>query len=629
MYRNQIMHKKISLTVLTVLFCFSMSQGQILPIDRHTQKAFLKETRNLNGLPGKAYWQNQGNYYIDVRFDPESRKVAGTVNIEYYNNSPDTLKTLAFKLYPNLYKANAMRNTVISTSDLGQGMHLSDVKIAGQKIDSNKQVIRGTNMTIKGVHVLPHGMTNVSMDFDYTLNKGSFNRTGQIDEGTYFIAYFFPRLTVYDDVDGWNDYAYLGKEEFYNDYGNFNVSITVPGNYCLWATGDQTNKNDVYDQRIIDRIHKAEQSDSVTDVITEEDLGNRNITKKDNFHTWKFEAKMVTDFAFALSRNYIWKSSSVIVDNVSGRRTRVDAVFNPNHQSYNRVISFNRQTVDIISHSFPGIPFPYSHQTIVDGLDAMEYPMMVNNLPFEDPKDIVEFTAHEVFHTIFPFYVGTNETKYSFMDEGWATMTEFMFHRRIALDVPLNYDISPVNDYAGLAEDMPLMTPTAQLYGSARFADKDLKPALSLWYLKDLLGEQKFAEITRYYINVWSGKHPTPYDFFNCMNKAAGIDLNWYWKKWYFDKAIPDLAISKVDIKNGHCVITISNVGGAPVPVHLTIYFTNGKKQTIFRKFTVWQRTNKFKIEVEGGSKVMKIKLGDPYDADINSGNNFWSSNGY
>jgi hypothetical protein len=629
MYRNQIMHKKISLTVLTVLFCFSMSQGQILPIDRHTQKAFLKETRSLNGLPGKAYWQNQGNYDIDVRFDPESRKVAGTVSIEYYNNSPDTLKTLAFKLYPNLYKANAMRNTVISPGDLGQGMHLSDVKVAGQKIDSNKRVIRGTNMTIKGVHVLPHGMTNVSMAFDYTLNKGSFNRTGQIDEGTYFIAYFFPRLTVYDDVDGWNDYAYLGKEEFYNDYGNFNVSITVPGNYCLWATGDQTNKNDVYDQRIIDRIHKAEQSDSVTDVITEEDLENRNITKKDNFHTWKFEAKMVTDFAFALSRNYIWKSSSVIVDNVSGRRTRVDAVFNPNHRSYNRVISYNRQTVDIISHSFPGIPFPYSHQTIVDGLDAMEYPMMVNNLPFEDPKDIVEFTAHEVFHTIFPFYVGTNETKYSFMDEGWATMTEFMFHPRIAPDVPLNYDISPVNDYAGLAEDVPLMTPTAQLYGSARFADKDLKPALSLWYLKDLLGEQKFAEITRYYINVWSGKHPTPYDFFNCMNKGAGIDLNWYWKKWYFDKAIPDLAISKVDIKNGHCVITISNVGGAPVPVHLTIYLTNGKKQTIFRKFTVWQRTNKFKIEVEGGSKVMKIKLGDPYDADINSGNNIWSFNGY
>jgi hypothetical protein len=629
MYRNQIMHKKISLTVLTVLFCFSMSQGQILPIDRHTQKAFLKETRSLNGLPGKAYWQNQGNYDIDVRFDPESRKVAGTVSIEYYNNSPDTLKTLAFKLYPNLYKANAMRNTVISPGDLGQGMHLSDVKVAGQKIDSNKRVIRGTNMTIKGVHVLPHGMTNVSMAFDYTLNKGSFNRTGQIDEGTYFIAYFFPRLTVYDDVDGWNDYAYLGKEEFYNDYGNFNVSITVPGDYCLWATGDQTNKNDVFEQRIIDRINKAEQSDAVTDVITKKDLENRDITKSENFHTWKFEAKMVTDFAFAVSRNYIWKSSSVIVDSVSKRRTRVDAVFNPSHQSYTPVINYNRKAVYIISHSFPGIPFPYSHQTIVDGLDAMEYPMMVNNLPFEDPKDIVEFTAHEVFHTIFPFYVGTNETKYSFMDEGWATMTEFMFHPRIAPEVLLNYDISPVNDYAGLAEDVPLMTPTAQLYGKARFADKDLKPALALWYLKDMFGDQKFAEITRYYINAWSGKHPTPYDFFHSINKAAGIDLNWYWNKWYFVKAIPDLAISKVAVKNDHCVITISNVGGAPVPVHLTIYFANGKTQTLSRKFTVWQRTNKFKIEVEGGSKVMKIKLGDPYDADINSGNNAWSFKGF
>jgi len=621
------MHKRILLTFITLLVTFDFAKSQQLPVDRNTQMAYSKRTRDLNGLPGKAYWQNKGDYNIDINFEPATRKVAGTVSIEYYNNSPDTLKTLALKLYPNLYKSNTMRNTRVSLSDLGDGMQLSDLKIDGKAIDDKQQLIGGTNMTIKGVRLLPHSKTSLTTKFQYTLNKGSFNRTGQIDEGTFFIAYFFPRITVYDDIDGWNQYAYLGKEEFYNDYGSFTVSITVPGGYHMWATGDQTNRNDVYQQNIIDRITRAELKNDIVAVLTKDDLENGNVFKNPKSNTWKFEAREVTDFAFAVSRNYIWKSSSLVVDSITQRRTRVDAVYNPGHETYAPVINYNRKTVEMISHSFPGIPFPYSHLTIVDGLDAMEYPMMVNNLPFEEPKDIVEFTAHEVFHSIFPFYVGTNETKYSFMDEGWATMTEFMFHSRIAPDVPLNYDMSSVNDFAGLAEDVPVMTPTAQLYGNARYADKDLKPALALWYVKELLGEKKFAEATRYYIHAWAGKHPTPYDFFSCMNKGANIDLNWYWRKWYFDKAIPDLAISKVSDSKQNYVIRLSNVGGAPVPVHLVIYFANGKKQHVYRNIAVWQKANKLDLKIIGKSKIVKITLGDSYDADINPGNNFWSIN--
>ncbi|MFD0763275.1 M1 family metallopeptidase [Mucilaginibacter lutimaris] len=601
------------------------AQSQQLPVDRNTQAAYLNKTRAVNGLPGQAYWQNKGDYKIDISFDPTTRKVDGTVFIDYYNNSADTLKVLALKLYPNLYKGNTMRNTVISTTDIGEGMLISDLKIDGHQVENNEQVTRGTNMTIKGVQVLPHGKTMVSINFNYTLNKGSFNRTGQIDEGTFFIAYFFPRITVYDDIDGWNQYHYLGKEEFYNDYGNFKVSVTVPGEYQVWATGDLTNRNDIYQKTIIDRLTKAELNNDIVDIITKDDLKNRNILKNNRPNTWKFEAKDVTDFAFAVSRNYIWKSSSIMVDSVSQRRTRVDAVYNPIHKTYDPVIIYNRKIVEIISHSFPGIPFPYPHLTIIDGLDAMEYPMMVNNLPFEDPKDVVEFTAHEVFHTIFPFYVGINETKYSFMDEGWATMAEFMFHSKIAPEIPLKYDISPVNDFAGMAEDVPVMTPTAQLYGNARYADKDLKPALALWYIKDLLGEKKFAEATRYYILAWAGRHPTPYDFFNCFNKGANINLNWYWKKWYFDKAIPDLSISKVLVNNQNYLITISNIGGAPVPVHLNIYFTDKSKQVISKNITVWQTSNKLNLKIKAKSRIVKITLGDAYDADIDTKNNAWS----
>jgi len=595
--------------LLAFSFFTTCALGQGLPLDKNTKQAYKRHTRDHSGLPAKAYWQNQGNYKMDISFDPKTRKVVGTVHIEYINNSPDTLKRLLFKVYPNLYKANSMRNTVIATADLTTGLKIVSMEFAGKPVDSSSRIINGTNLSVKGVKVLPHGKIAGKLSYEYTLNKGSFNRTGQIDSGSYFIAYFFPRIAVYDDIDGWNEYPYLGKEEFYNDYGNFDVSIKVPGNYSVWATGDLINPEENFQEPILDRIRLAEKSDTVVNVITKADVENQQVTLAGAEHTWKFKASNVTDFAFALSNNYIWKSASIMVDRETKRRTRVDAVYHPNHDRYEKVIDYNRKTVEIMSNKFPAIPFPYSHMTIVDGLDAMEYPMMVNNLPFEDDKDIIEFTSHEVFHSLFPFYVGTNETKYSFMDEGWATLTEFMFHPWIAPEVPLNYDMSPVNDAAGLAEDMPVMTPTAQLYGAARFADKDLKPALALWYLRDMLGEEKFASATRYFIRTWAGKHPSPYDFFNAMAKGSATDLNWFWKRWYFEKSVPDLSIRKVALEHGNYKVVVTNEGGAPVPIHLTAYLSNGKTLSISRSADVWKNIESYELLLPANSKILKLSL--------------------
>ena len=599
--------------------------AQDLPFDRNTSRAIVYGTRSKTGLPGKNYWQNRADYDLDIRFDPISRQLQGTAFISYYNNSPDTLKKLVFKLYPNLYKNNSMRNAAVSPDDLTGGVVIEQLQIDQKVIENTKQSIRGTNMFIKGTEILPHQHVSIRVNYNYTLNKGSFIRTGQINDGTYFVAYFFPRVAVYDDVDGWNEYEYLGKEEFYNDYGNFKANITVPGKFCVWATGELKNKGETYQPEIADRIRRAEINDSITDIITAKDLSDGKVTQNRPYNTWKFEAHNVTDFAFAISNNYIWKASSIRVDK-NNRRTRVDAVYNPDHKTYLHVVDYARKTVDLISFHLPGIGFPYPHMTIIDGLDAMEYPMMVNNLPFEDEKDVVEFTAHEVFHSIFPFYVGTNETKYSFMDEGWATMTEFLFHPLIAPEVNFNYDISSVNDYAGLAEDVPIMTPTAQLYGKARFADKDLKPALALFYLKEMLGEKIFTDAMKYYITTWAGKHPTPYDFFNCMNTGSKENLNWFWKKWYFDKAVPDLAISAVKRINGQYQITIINKGGAPVPLHLSIYIKTGRKININKTADIWKNEKSdVEISIKQTEEISKITLGDAYDADINPADNVWT----
>ncbi|RYF48420.1 MAG: peptidase, partial [Cytophagaceae bacterium] len=320
-----------SLLVLTLLF-IAIAQpvtAQQLPIDRNMEKAVANGTRSVKGVPGNTYWQNKGDYDIDVNFDPVSCRLSGTARIDYVNNSPDTLKMILFKLYPNLYKGSSMRNTQIATADLSSGVQINSLTLDDRAIDSTQWRINGTNMYLRGSSVLPRQRVRIQINFAYSLNKGSFNRTGRIADGAYFIAYFFPRIAVYDDVDGWNEYPYLGKEEFYNDYGNFKVRITVPGTYQVWSTGDLKNTAEVYEPAFAEKISQAERQDDVIDVITAEDLKRGRITKSQPTNSWQFEAINVTDFAFAVSNNYVWKAASLIVDPQTQRRTRVDAVYNP------------------------------------------------------------------------------------------------------------------------------------------------------------------------------------------------------------------------------------------------------------------------------------------------------------
>jgi len=613
---------KICLTLVVLFFFLESIDGQHLPVAVNFQSSYQQQTRNTTGTPGKNYWQNGGKYTIQVNFNPESREVWGAEGIDYYNNSPDTLKRVVFKLYPNLYQAQSMRNVPVSANDLTAGVSIKSLKLDTSAIAEKKRVIRGTNMYVSGIRILPGQQVHFDVDFNYTLNKTSFIRTGQVDTGAFMIAYFFPRIAVYDDIDGWNEYPYVGKEEFYNDYCDFSVDIAVPGNFAVWATGELQNGNAVYQPAIQTNIKKALAGDSVINIIKENDWEHHAVLQPAATHHWKFEAKSVTDFAFAISNHYIWKAAGVQVD--ATRRVLANAIYNPAHQSFEPVAGYVRKTIELISHQVPGVPFPYPHETIFEGLDAMEYPMMVNNLPFEG-LEAVQFTIHEVFHTLFPFYVGSNETKYSFMDEGWATYSEFMLLKGMQTTFKDEYDMRAINESAGTDIDVPIMTPTPQLYGAARYADKDLKPALGFRYLQEWLGDTVLYNALRYYISQWQGKHPTPYDFFACMNKGTGIDLDWFWQNWYFEKNVPDLGIGQVINKNGQLSVVVERVGGGMVPVHVEISYADGSKEWIARQVDCWKDGKRRVIlSIRTKKKVTGIKLGDGYDADVNQENNNW-----
>lgn len=622
--------RKISL-VAGLLCCaglYSFAQV-ILPRAVNISKAYQKSTRADNGKPGPKYWQNTADYKIRVNFDPKTRLIKGTVDIDYVNNSPDTLYQLMFKLYPNLYKKGVPRDSNIVPEDLTDGVDISKFSIGDKDQDMKKVRIMGTNMPVRLTDSIMPGKTiHCSLNYSYTLNKTSHIRTGQVDPSSFFVAYFFPRIAVYDDIDGWNKYPYLGSQEFYNDFCHFSAEITLPGDYVVWATGTLQNPYEVLTKRIVGLMDEAGKKDSVTNVITENDVKMGNVTTTGNSHTWKFEADSVTDFVFATSNHYIWKAASLIVDPKTGRRTRVDAVFNPAHKDYYAVVNYARKTVEAMSYKFPKWPYPYPHETVFDGLDQMEYPMMVNDNPVENVADAIELTDHEIFHTMFPFYMGINETKYGWMDEGWATIGEWLISPMIDPKIVDPYGVEGVEASAGTEEDQPIITLTTQISGVSGFTDSYPKPAMGYLFVKDMLGDELFTKALHYYIANWHGKHPGPYDFFNAMNAGAGRNMNWFWKRWWFDSGVPDLAIGKVSNTGSKYEVLIKSIGTKPVPVDLTIAYTDGSTKIIHRDISCWEKGNtSITLNFDAAKTVKQLTLGSTYTPDVDKANNVYVVN--
>jgi len=619
---------KIILSLFLVGLTYMPYAQTTLPVPRNIQATYNGGTRSISGKPGNNYWQNSADYNLHVHFEPATRLISGVEEITYTNNSPDTLKEIVFKLYPNLYQKGAVRLTKIDPANVNDGVQISQFVIDGKPLAKIALLIDGTNMRVPVSPLPPKQSLHFNIDYNYVLNKGSHNRTGEVDSGAWFIAYFFPRITVYDDIDGWNMHPYNGSQEFYNDFCNFKFSISVPKDYIVWATGDLKNCGEVLSPEYCRRLAIAEKSDEITTIIDSTDLKNGNITTNHPENTFRFEAKNVTDVAVAISNHYLWKSSSLVVDSASGRRTRVDAVFNPQHRDFYEVVNFARKVVELMSYKHPAWPFPYSHETVFNGLDMMEYPMMANDTSLSLRSETISLTSHEIFHTMFPFYVGTNETKYGWMDEGWARLANWFITHMVDTTLVDTGTIDLYEKVAGNEVDLPVITLTTEESNdlnplSSFRINSYTKPALSYLYLKDILGDELFYKGLHQYIRNWHGRHPMPYDFFNSMNAGSGVNLNWFWKRWFFDNGAPDLAIGKFTEDKDKKVILVEMIGEKPLPIELTITYLDGSSQKIHRSAAAWELGNRtMEISFESAKKVKEIVLGSPYVPDINKEDN-------
>lgn len=626
------MNMKITLISVLIILVFAINSRaqQKLIVPKGNAKAFDNQTRQQDGNPGKNYWQNTSDYFIKASVDVDKKTLTGQEKIIYYNNSPDSLSTIVIRLYQDIFKKGANRNSIVEVDprDVNDGVNISSVKVNNSEIvldGENSQVQRtGTLMFVTLNNKLaPHKNVEFQIDWDFHIPEHTLIRMGTIDSTSLFIGQWYPQVAVYDDINGWDTRSYNGMAEFYNDFCNFEAEITVPENFMVWATGEPQNMKDVLQPAYYDKYIKASVSDEIVNVITEADLKSGKITTKN--HTWKYKAANVSDFAFGISDHYLWDVTSAEVDKLTKRRTIVGVAYNKNSVNFNKVAEIARETVKSLSADMPGIPYPFPYITVYNGDFGMEYPMITNVGADEGYGMTVYANSHEITHAYFPFYVGTNETKNGWIDEGLTVFLPEKSQHELApeLDIAM-YNTSAFSAYAGLEDEPAVITPTHYLDAKIYFYLNYAKTEQALRMLQIELGEDMFKECLLTFMERWKYKHPTPIDLFNTFNDVSKKNLNWFWQSWYFQNGgIPDLAITKVVKDKNKFSVTVENKGDIPIPAVISFY--NGDKlvKTITNPAVMWQN-NKQEIVVtyEASETITSIKLGSAIIPDSNRGDN-------
>lgn len=612
------------LIIMLALPLASISQNDLI-VSRKTTAAFSKQTRQKDGNPGRNYWQNSSNYTIRASVDVKKKMLSGSEKITYYNNSPDTLKSLVIRLYQDLFKKGANRLSLVDVNplDVHNGVEIKSVIIGGRKYSETDLRRQGTIMIIPlKDRLAPANNLELAIEWDMKIPEHTLIRMGTIDSTSLFIAQWYPQMAVYDDVAGWDTYSYNGMAEFYNDFCNFDVEITVPEGFIVWATGEPINLQDNLQPAIYQKYLKASTGDEILKVVSTDDLRKHAVTT--SLNTWKYKASNVTDFAFGLSDHYEWDVTSVLVDKTLQKRTIVSAAYKPNTVHFDKVAYISRETVKYLSEEMPGIPYPFPYITSFHGDFGMEYPMITNVGPDEDYGTTVYAHSHEITHAYFPFLVGTNETRNGWIDEGLVVYLP----EKVQLQLEPTYDVARNNTaafsaWAGVEDEVPLITPTHYLNPRIYFYLNYAKTEQALRMLEIELGPDLFKKSLLTFIERWKYKHPTPIDYFNTFSDVAQQDLNWYWQAWYYQNGgSPDMAITGVSPEDGKLTVTIQNKGDIPLPVVLSFYNNDKLLKTITQPAKQWTQTSTIKVEFQNPEKVTMIKLGNDIIPDVNREDN-------
>ncbi len=612
-----------TLTVSSVTLAQTPDAGLYMP--RPIKKAYERGTRSPDGRPGTGYWQNRGSYDIDVTLEPPSRLVRGTERITYTNNSPDTLRTLGVKLFMNEHKAGSPHIGATNPASYTSGIHIDAFSVNDIAQDWRSSPMALTNASIRLTTPLAPGESvrlRFAWHYDLAETQG---REGVIDSTTFFVAYFYPRVSVYDDYNGWDTMDFTGSLEFYNDFNDYTLTVRAPRNHVVWATGTLGNAADVLAPSTLARFQTSLTSDTAIHVATRADMAANRVTLQDTMLAWRFTASNVSDVAFGVSNHYTWDAGSVVVDNANKRRVSVQAAFADSAEDFHHMVRFAGDAIVWLSNNWPGVPYPYEKTTVFQGFADMEYPMMVNDEAFADSSFSRFVAAHELAHTWFPFYMGTNESRYPFMDEGWATALEYLYNvsttgAESAGTMFKQFRVQGWIRNNAASEDMPIVT-QADIMRAGTGNNAYGKPALGYLALKDMLGDSLFAHGLHGYMERWQGKHPIPWDFFNSFNDITGRNLNWFWRAWYFEPNYIDIAVRNVRGRR----VELANVGGMPAPVDIVVEFSNGKTERFHQTADIWRNNpTSAAITIPGSGAIRKVTLDGGIWMDAVPADNTW-----
>lgn len=611
------------------LFAQQTSRELYMPLE--FQRAYEQGTRHKNGTVPPSYWQNRSHYKINASVDPNTRLLSGEAKVTYFNNKPDTLKMVTFHSYHDYYKPDAKKSGFFSAPNQmdedHKGMVIDLLVIEGDTIDfsdKKKVTYRGTNYTVRLKDPLPPN-SSIDLDFrwNYIIPGEGFERSGAIDSTSMFVGYWYPEMAVMDDIMGWDRITYDAATEFYHDFSDYEVAVTVPDNFIVWASVAPENPDEVYSATILERLAKARESNKPVNILTASDFKE----KPSGTLTYKYVAKNFPDFAFALSDHFVWDAQKYGDDMGD---YFIQTAYPLSHPEFASVMPTIERSLDIFHHTFPQYPFPYDHFTIFNGNQGggMEFPGMANNQEvsgklFEEYYDIkmsdqeatMGLTLHEMAHMYFPFMMGINEKYYAWMDEGFANFTD------IFIDPMFPYE-NEEQRFLGSISAVPVMVPSYEHLYSGMNAYTIGSAAYHALY--KLLGSELFIKGLHGFMDEWKYKHPTPYDLMFTFTRVTEKDLNWFWKNWYFDWGYIDLGITEVD----HNEITIENKGRRAVGFKMIVTMENGEVTEDEISPKVWKDDSSYRHIIKGNSQpIVKVEIRVPPFGDALSGNNVWEMN--
>ncbi|MDO7171881.1 M1 family metallopeptidase [Mariniflexile sp. AS56] len=546
--------------------------------------------RAASGAPGSAYYQQQADYKMDIVLDDKNTKLSGFETITYSNNSPDDLKYLWVQLDQNR-RAKDSQSPLIEESSIPQvqrpdafvkeylsdpfdgGFNIQEVKDASG--NALKHTIHRTMMRVELPKILKAGeKVSFSIKWWYNVNdhikdraRSGYEFFEKDNNRAYVIAQFFPRMAVYNDVEGWQNSQFWGRDEFALPFGNYEVSITVPADHILDGTGELTNRKDVFSKTMMDRYEQAKKSyTNPVVIVTQAEAEAAEKSFSDKTKTWKLKAENVRDFAFATSRKFIWDMMAV---KVGGRDIMAVSMYPKEGNPLWEEWSTRAVASTLESYSKMTFDYPYHKAISVHAKNqGMEYPMICWNYgrPAEDGtySDRVKYgmmgvIIHEVGHNFFPMIVNSDERQWTWMDEGLNTFLQYVAEQEFGEKYPsalspddktFPSDRGPARmivPYMGGNQDFiaPIMSKGLNVYQFGNNAYG--KPATALNILREtVMGRELFDYAFKEYSHRWMFKHPTPEDFFRTMEDASAFDLDWFWRGWFYTTDWVDMGVKEV-----------------------------------------------------------------------------------